>query len=457
MTTLYDIGQWYKDKGLVGELSVAIVQTTVAISRKPMGFGLIAPAGSGKTITMDLLVGDPDEKDDALIKKEYVYFKDAGSEKAFWYDKKINEKPIVVFKELQKDASLDTLEAVKSMTEGKAARRKVTVAHEDETKEQKIDPKTVLFTYAVENKEVKIDTELSRRCVTMTTDISKAQTENVLNIKALLRWDKSGTRFLSEDESNKIRRDVNTLLMMQPKVVNPFAEAFSEIMAEIAPDQKIRSMAEHFWDVMEGVTKINHLNDPLYVGENADRIISNIQDLYQTLDVYKSSFLRDVHSIPPIGDIILKGFEDAGKVEQSKKVSKSGYSLEQFGAEMGGDTRWYDINHIRKAIKEEQKVQLAKNIVIQICKQLVDAGYLEDWKDGSTIKYQVQEKFQTFSDFDANKILESASKRVKEKYPKVYDKWHKKQFEAYVHPITGEKTNILSSGDDGFPDDMDLM
>lgn len=444
MTTLYDIGQWYKDKGLVGELQLAIVQTTVAISRKPMGFGLIAPAGSGKTMTIDLLLGDPDDKDDALIKKEYVYFKDAGSEKAFWYDKKINEKPIVVFKELQKDGSMDTIEAIKSMTEGKAARRKVTVAHEDETKDQKIDPKTVLFTYAVENKEVKIDTELSRRCVTMTTDISKSQTENVLTTKALLRWNKTGTRFLTEEQSNNIRRDVNTLLLMQPTVVNPFAEKFSEIMAEIAPDQKIRSMAEHFWDVMEGVTKINHLKDPLYVGENADTIVANIQDLYQTLDVYKSSFLRDVHSIPPIGDIILQGFEDAGKVEQSKKVSKSDYSLEQFGAEMGGDTRWYDINHVRKAIKEHQCVQLAKNIVIQICKQLVDAGYLEDWKDGNTVKYQVQEKFQTFSNFDAKAMLDSAAAKVKETYPDVYERWYNKQFEPYTHPVTGEEVKLVS-------------
>lgn len=417
------------------------VQSGMLILRE--GDRIFVTGNSGKTVTMDLLVGDTDGPDDALIKKEHVYFKDAGSEKAFWYDKSMNTKKIIVFKELQKDSSLDTIEAIKSLTEGKSARRNVTVVQDDSVRTQVLDPKTVLFTYAIENKDVNFDTELARRCVTMTTDISKEQTANVLVTKATMRWDKNSNRVLTDDEANAIRRNINTVLHMNINVENPFAPEFANIIAEIAPDQKIRSMAEHFWDVMEGVTKINSTayGDVLFVN-NSNAIIANIQDLYQTLDIYKTSFLRDVHNIPPLGDVVMQGFADAASVEESKKLpkeQKGNVDLAKYGVEQHSDSKWYDINHIKKAIKLKQKVVLRKNVVISICRQLVDAGYLEDYKDGSVVKYQVQEKYNMLENPDFDRMFKAASELVKEKYPQVFDEWERRQVLPYKHPITGEE------------------
>lgn len=433
MTTLYDIGRWYENRGLVGEKKLAITQTTVAISGKPIGFGLIAPAGSGKSVTMDLLVGDADDKDDALIKKKYVFFKDAGSEKAFWYDKTINDKKIIVFKELQKDNSQDTIEAVKSLTEGKSARRTVTVAAEDTVKEQKLDPKTVLFTYAIENKDVKFDTELARRCITMSTDISKSQTQNVINVKAQLRWDKSATTILTEEQSETIRTDVNSLLTSKINVANPYAVPFAPIIANFAPDQKVRSSISHFWDVNDGVTKINWKNN---TWADADTILANVQDLYMTLDIYKESFIRDMYGIPPQGDVVLQGFEDCRLVSETEKGPSSG-NLGAFGVGESS-AQWYTVNHIRKAIKEKQNIVLKTNVVIGICRDLVDRGYLEDWKDGRETKYCVQDKYEEFAQPDWEKMVEQAAELVREKYPAKFDEWYAKQYEDYVHPITGE-------------------
>jgi hypothetical protein len=435
MTSLYDITRWYKHKGLVGEEKLALVQTVIAISGKPLGFGLEAPAGSGKTATMDLLVGDAGGADDSLIKKQYIYFKDAGSDKAFWYDPAINQSKIIVFKELQKDKSSDTIEAIKSLTEGKSARRNVTVAAEDTVKEQKIDPKTVMYTLAIEN-DTKPDAELRRRCITMSTDVSKEQTGAVLDLKAQLRWDKDSIKIMDDNKANEIRRNVNSFLLMNFKVVNPFAQEFAKIIADVAPDQKIRSMAEHLWDVVEGVTKINHLLNPIYVGAGNDTIITNIQDIYQTLTIYKDSFLRDVYSIPPLGDIVLQGFNDAKSVDATKK-GPSNVDLSKFAIDTGSN-EWIDVNHLRKAIKEKQKVVLAKNVVNMICRQLVDAGYLEDAKIDNVIKYQVQEKFRAFETPDFDRLLSAASKLVKEKYPAQYQRWYDFQFKSYQDPITGQ-------------------
>lgn len=453
MTNLYDIGRWYANRGLVGEVKLALVQTIVAISGKPIGFGIEAPSGSGKSATMDLLTGHKG-KDNGLIKEEYIYFKDAGSATSMFYDAPLmNRAKIIIFAELQKDKSDTTVEAIKSMTEGKKAQRNVTDMKmnggDGGIKEQAIEPKTVLYTLAIEN-DHKPDTELRRRCVVMTTDISKSQTDLVLETKAKTQWDANACKILTDEEEARIRKDVNTLFRYNFEAQNPFAEEFAKEIAKIAPDQKVRSTASHFWNVMSAVT-LSNFTERIMVG---DFILSNIQDLIMTLEIYGDAFIRDVYGIPPMGDVVLQGFKDAAHVDETVKESTvKAPTLANFGAEkdVGG---WYDVNHIRKAIKEKQNVVLKKNVVLQICRQLVDAGYLEDDRESKVVKFQVQDKFKTFDEPDVMQLIKVAYEKVKAKYPDKADKWYEQQFQPFQHPITGEvikfdKPSALDDMDDG--------
>lgn len=437
MVSLFDIGQWYKNKGLVGETKLAIVMTAIAISGKPIGFGLEASSGSGKSATMDLLTGH-EGQNDGLIKDEFIYFKDAGSATSMYYDTdKINKAKIMVFAELQKDKSDTTVEAIKSMTEGKQAKRKVTDVVEDGVKTQLIEPKTVLYTLAIEN-DHKPDAELRRRCITMSNDISKSQTDAVLDMKAAQQWNPDVCKVMTDEESNKIRQTVNSLLLQNMDVKNPFAQVFAKEIAKIAPDQKVRSTASHFWNVQNSVVLLNSM-DRVWT---KDGVLANIQDLLMTLEVYGDSFVRDVYSIPAIGDVVLEGFNDASNVSETVKESTiKPNTLSQFGAEtkVGG---WYEVNHIRKAIKEKQNIVLKKNVVLTICRELVDAGYLEDDRESKTVKFQVQEKFITFSKPKVDELIKEAAKKVKESYPEKYDEWMKQQYLPYKHPLTGEMVEL---------------
>lgn len=436
--TLYDIGRWYENRGLVGEKKLAIVMTAVAISGKPIGFGLEASSGSGKSATMDLLTGH-EGQDDGLISEKYIYYKDAGSATSMYYDtEKINQAKIMVFAELQKDKSDNSVEAIKSMTEGKQAKRKVTDVTTDGVITQVIDPKTVMYTLAIEN-DYKPDAELRRRCITMSNDISKHQTDLVLDMKAAQQWDKNASIIMTEQEADNIKRTVNSLLMQTFDVKNPFAKPFAKYIAEIAPDQKVRSTASHFWNVMNSITLLNSMDRIMTI----DTVISNIQDLLMTLDVYSDSFVRDVYSIPALGDVVLQGFNDAAKVDATVKVSNINKStLAQFGADVEA-SGWYEVNHIRKAIKEKQNIVLAKNIVMTNCRLLVDVGYLEDDRESKVVKFQVQDKFKTFNDPNVEELINEAGKLMKEKYPEKYDEWLEMQYEPYKHPITGEMVQII--------------
>jgi hypothetical protein len=453
-TNLYRIGQWFANRGLVGERRLALVSTVVAVLGRAIGFGIESPAGSGKTVVMDILLGDKG-KDNGLIKPEFVYYKDAGSATSFWYDMDlINRAKIIVFKELQKDKSEDTVEAIKSITEGKSARRNVTDVTTSSVKEQKIDAKVVMYTLAIEN-DTKPDPELRRRCITMSTDISQDQTQEVLKLKAQLRWNKAAARALSDEEAAAIREDVNSLIRYKIDTLNPFAPAFVGEIAKISPDQKVRSMAEHFWDVVDGVIKINMLdgNHITILNNGVTTTVANIQDLLQAIDIYKESFVRDVFSIPPIGDVVLQGFADAATVESSTKTAEEeeamdgNVGLAKFGAvkyESASD--WYDINHVRKAIKEKQHIILSKLVVVQICKQLVDAGYLEDNLFGKTVKYQVQEKMKHLATPNVVELIAAADALVAAKLDSAkLAQWRAAQQLNYIHPLTGEEIKIGNS------------
>lgn len=409
---------------------------------------IFVTGNSGKTATMDLLVGDPNNDIPSLINKKHVYFKDAASATAQWYEAdQIKNKKLFVLKELQKDKSHDAVEMIKSMTEGKSARRKVTNMAKGTVDEQIIRPMPVLFTYAIENNSANPDAELQRRCITMCTDISKQQTGEVLKVKSKLRWDVESTKCLTPEEEQAIKLDINAIFESNFGVLNPFAEYFAESIANIAPDQKVRSMMEHFWDVMDGVVKINAASDPLFVlkGEKP-YYIANIQDLFQTIDIYKDSFLRDVYSVPPMGDIVLAGFRDATTVKKTTKIPKEmrgNASLGAYVSDLEIPDDWFEVQHIKKAVKEKQDIVLSTKVVRDICYQLVDAGYLEIDKNEKVHQFRMVDEMHEFMSPNAQELYQFAYKLVAEKYPQKVAEWSKRQFAPYQHPVTGESVSVL--------------
>jgi hypothetical protein len=437
---LYTIGQWAEDQGLVGEKETFLTGACALITWKPIGFGIISASGAGKSMTMDLLVGDGQDDRISLFDSSYFYFKDAGSATSFWYDVPyIKTKRAMVLKELQKDKSHDSVEMIKSITEGKSAVRKVTDVVNDTVNEQSIPPMPVCFSLAVEN-EMKPDAELGRRCITVNTDVSKKQTENVLIKKAERLWDVKSNRIFTDEQEKSIRDLVRVACNTEVEVLNPFAPFYASEIAKIAPDQKTRSLMSHFWNVIEGVTKINHLNNPIYVkdGGKKPKILVNIQDMLQGMDIYLDNFVRDIHGIPPMGDIVLEGFRHAAldsQVQVGKK--KSSPNLSQYTDELPLSAS-YTINEVRSAIKKHQNVNLKTKTVRDICGQLVDAGYLEDDRSEKVVTYTTTDPFTKLKKPDFNEMLEAGATLVKEKYPEIYDEWYKKQLEPYVHPISGE-------------------
>lgn len=434
---LYDITRYFKHHGLVGEEQVANVMTLICTLQKPKGFIVEAAAGSGKTVLMDIAFGK-DEEDTALFPKGYAYFKDAGSETSMhWDSDAINNAHAMVIRELQKDKKDNAIEAIKSLTEGKASTRKVTDVTDKSVKELKISPKTVVASLATEN-EMKPDAELRRRFITMATDISQEQTERVVTSRARLRWNPESYKCMSEEEVQGMRVHIAKMLQDKRPVKNPFAERYSQILSKFAPDQKIRSVSEHFWDLMDAVTRFNANNRVEVDGA----ILSSIYDLYMTLDIYKHAFVRDVYGIPPIGDSVLMAFEHAPSYFDSAE-KKTGNTLQGFIETTGEQGVWLTINDIRKVMKDRFNIILGAKTVFEICRQLVDSGYLEDYKEGPTYKFQVIDRMKELEMPDKKELLDDAGRKVYAAYDEsTYLKWRQTCQGGYTHPVLGEEVEI---------------
>ena len=151
--------------------------------------------------------------------------------------------------------------------------------------------------------------------------------------------------------------------------------------------------------------------------------------------------MRDVHAIPAMGDIVLKGIEEAGAyaTDQIPTDKKGNVNLAQFVPQTETSSVWYEVSNIKTAIHKGQNIVLKTLVVKQICDKLVDAGYLSSMRDGTTWKYKIEDKFTEFDNPDFNRMLDAAKVLVKEKYPNVYQKWLDRQVLPYIHPITGEE------------------
>ncbi len=432
---LYDITRFYQHKGLIGESDVAVTLTLLTASSKPIGFGIEASAGSGKTVLLDTCFGKP-KKNDGLIDQKYTYFKDAGSEKSMSYDAdEINSKEIIVMSELQKDKGHNTIEAIKSLTEGKSAIYRtvdITKGRHGGIREMEIKPKTVIYSLAIEN-DTKPDAELNRRFITMATDISQEQTHKVVYERAKSRWDHGSTKCMTEAEIAGLKGHTNSLIGLPLDVLNPYAEGYSAIIAKFAPDQKVRSMAEHFWDLMESIVKFNYAKRVSIKGS----YIANVQDLLMTLDLYKHAFIRDVYGVPSLGDNVLKAFDHIGTLATAPVSSTLTRHLEETTP-----ARWLTVNNIRKIIKEEFKIILSTKVIFNICRQLVDAGYLEDRKEGTAFQYHVIDAMKEMDMPDIAKLVSDASVKVKKRFPAKYESWKQLQSRSYIHPLTGQEIEI---------------
>lgn len=407
--SLQGLVSFYRDHGLVGEESLAILQTLGAISK--LHFGIESLSGSGKSYTIDILLD--------LLPKDSVYTMELSSATAEFYNAaEINRRPLIYIPELQKAMRTNrelTTEILKNLTEGKAARRKVRNQKEQSVDELVITPgKGVMFTLAVEN-DFKYDDEFSRRVFVLRTDVSQEQTERILQATAL---GQQGARRKSPQRYSELRNHIAYCLSHDEfDFINPFAEYVAQ---QIPATIRSRSYGNYLFRLMNSSAKF-HMQERTKEGIT---LVLNLQDVYNIQQLYWNQFCEGLLRIPIFASEVMAGVDRPGSNRNPN--AKDVYKM-----------------------LEETAPMITYNLASQTLEQLADAGYLEkDDYHSANPRYARADRIPDYrADFNWTECWEKGITYMESWHPDLIDEWISRQtingYPVLKNPIDGKALQLV--------------
>jgi len=443
--TLNRVLQFYKHRGLVGEERVALLQTLLAI--KKSHFGLESLSGSGKSITIDILLNYKKYGKKILLPVEDVYIMGMSSKTAQSYKaERINKAKIIYVEELQKAGnSLEVIEMLKNLAEGKDSTRDVRdQANRANTQFKIKGNKGIVYTLAIENQH-KNDAEMKRRFTVLTTDVSKEQTQAVIRRKSSERFAKSRLKTMETDEMDNLRSHLAECIDLENVTFeNPFAEFICGFVP--TPDQKVRSFIDHYFDVIEACALFHHKERVRFDRITPKKrlvkphIFINLEDVILAHLLYSDFFNKDVHSVPPLGLELIKIFDRSEKFKPEIKSTLTTFT---------GETRaniWFTISEIHDILKTHFNIVLPHKITKETLNALYDAGYLMRRSGTGSSEFAQADKIPDFNNaINWKECTKHGIEQMKKHYPKYYDEWMSSNLNkdyVYTNPFTGKQMKL---------------
>ncbi len=397
--SLNDLLEFYESNGLVGERGVAVAQTLGAINK--LSFGIESMSGSGKSYAVEMLM--------KILPEDAVYKMELSSKTATMYDERIDSSKIIYIPELQKAMQSNPMvvEILKSLTEGKDITRTVY----DNTKKDVNDftikgNKGVIFTLATEN-AFKYDLEFSRRVFVLHTDISKEQTEKILEtyVKRPSHKNFNGA---------PLKQHISECLDTEIDAINPFARY---IITKLPKTIMVRGYADHLFSLIDACTKFNFKQRT----KDENNHYADLADVFAVDKIYGSAFMKSLYKLPLLGLSALDVFDN------------------------GTALSLYDI-HDRL---NEKMPGMSLKLTTKTIDDLVDRGFVElDSGKGNAYRRRLKANSVDLG-IDYAECWNDGVNFMKENSPKSFDAWFSRQMVdggiVLYDPITKSDT-ILNDG-----------
>ncbi|MBL7160695.1 MAG: hypothetical protein ISS93_02490 [Candidatus Aenigmarchaeota archaeon] len=406
--SLNSLLDYYRSAGLVGEEKLAILQTLGAVYKAC--FGIESLSGSGKSYSVEMLID--------LLPREDVYRMELSSKTAEMYEADtINKAKIIYIPELQKAMNSSNpiiVEALKNITEGKDAQRKVRDHSNDRNRKFVIKgDKGVIFTLAVEN-AFKYDAEFSRRVFTLYTDISAEQTDSILRSKAGKRH--AVSRGKSRKNKLALQSHLRDCLSNEFEYENPFADYLSVFIPRTI---RARSYDDYFFNLIEASGLFHH-GDRL---QDSGVLFLNLEDAHSIYTLYWEQFCKSLLKIPLLGESILNEFD---------------------GKKAGEILTAQDIYLVMKA----RNPSISYNVTEKSMEMLSEAGFLEkDNYKSRNFGYSRTSNMPVLeADIDWEVCWEEGLSFMEEHYPQIAGDWASCQIKdgsVYAtDPLTGKRVTL---------------
>ncbi len=283
--TLHDIVKYMKHQGVVGEEHLSVAATLALVNHRH--FGIEGYSGSGKTFITDKLV--------SLIADRTYQFGLSSEQAAFRDAEQINLYEFLYISELQKAMTKKNsaiVEAIKDLTEGKDAFRKVTSSNKKNVDELRINSGiTIIYTLALEN-YFKKDEESSRRFLRLKTDNSPEHIEEIHQTKAERRYQLKQAELVQEGmflEEQLKKHFVASLSLEAVKIMDPFANYILELMPKT---QKSAGYIDHYLGLVDACVKFNAPQRTKLEFNGQPYLLANVEDHFTVHTVYHDQYVR---------------------------------------------------------------------------------------------------------------------------------------------------------------------
>ncbi len=283
-------------------------------------------AGSGKTHVMNSLL---------RLFPGVLEFGLSSAQAIWHYAQEINNQKIIYIPELQKAVADRSgrvngiIEFIKSIGEGRDARRIVTSRNRDGIKEYTVHAGITLACTIAHENDFKYDREVARRFLILETKNTPQHIDIILDDKIRRRMYDNGSHNCESIEQ-ALKDRITGISDEKLIVVNPFLPCFRHILPNT---KKIQAYADHYLNLMDAHVRFYA---PWRVqGESKGKrfVVANVEDVYHVVNMYHPHFLRT-----------LQKFSDDDVPSQSKIDWHSwyaqaqvvlGYQLQKIGDDWG--------------------------------------------------------------------------------------------------------------------------
>jgi len=301
--TLSDVVDWYQHKEtgeVIAQNRAMLRMTLMAVSLK--SFALEGPAGSGKTYMLNSLM--------SVIPEEKFYWHEQATDTALFNDAdKINRAQILMIPEYQKilDNCPQTRETIKTITEGRIAKRKKMV--DGEIKEFTIYPKCVMTSIADENESkerLSEDKEDMRRFSHIRVDSSPETTRKIREyVCEKLSMRPELLKHAPDSLGDKIKAHMANC--MELKLKSPALDPFVYYVDQFLPEtDKSRAYVHDYYGHVQSCAKFHHRQRELQHGRETFHV-ADIADHYVVYNLYHKEFCNTLKALDNLVDFGERG------------------------------------------------------------------------------------------------------------------------------------------------------
>ena len=311
--------QDFETCGVVGEETNKLVGYLATVSRKldkPLGVVIQSSSSAGKSWLMESIL--------SFVPKEESVKYSAMTGQSLYYlgETDLNHKVLAVVEGEGAERASYSLKLLLSEGELSIASTGKDATGKLETKEYRIEAKIMLF---VTTTSIDVDEELLNRCIVLTVDESREQTQAIQKLQRKMRTLKGYEKKMQKSYIGKLHNNIQRLLKPYP-IINPYSESLTFLDTQT----RTRRDQEKYFTLIDSIALLfqhqRALKKGVINGKRTQYIEVTLQDIEIANKLACEVFGKTLDELPPQTRNLLTLIEEmVDKQCKKQKIERCDY------------------------------------------------------------------------------------------------------------------------------------